>query len=51
MSTESVEFSTLRTFNPGAYFTARFVIHDMILIHNRYVYNILEFIGDVGGAG
>ena len=51
VSTENVEFSTLRSFNPGAYFTARFVIHDMILIHNRYVYNILEFIGDVGGCG
>jgi hypothetical protein len=51
VSTENVEFSTLRSFNPWAFFTARFVIHDMILIHNRYVYNILEFIGDVGGCG
>ena len=51
VNTESQEFSTLRSFNPGAYYTARFQIHDMIFVHNRYVYDILQLIGDVGGAG
>ena len=45
------EFKTLNSFSPsfGKFLAVHFKVSDQVETHQRTVYNILDFIGDIGG--
>lgn len=52
MNTANVAVSSLRyvNINNSAYFMVRFQLIDKINYYERNIYNLLAFIGDVGGV-